>query len=64
MAEYPTDRYIIYYVQLQHMLQRLDALTMTSIERHPDMEQHIRAFRAEVEQYKNQLPVDPTCDRE
>ncbi|OJZ85622.1 hypothetical protein ASPFODRAFT_218903 [Aspergillus luchuensis CBS 106.47] len=62
VAEYPTDRYIIYYVQLQHMLQRFDALTMTSIERHPDMEQHIRAFRAEVEQYKNQLPVDPTCD--
>ncbi|GLA86197.1 hypothetical protein AtubIFM56815_010453 [Aspergillus tubingensis] len=49
-------------LELQHMLQRLDALTMSSIERHPDVEQHIRAFRAEVEQYKNQLPVDPTCD--
>ncbi|KAJ5263774.1 hypothetical protein N7478_011379 [Penicillium angulare] len=61
-AEYPTDRYMIYYVQLQHMLERMDALTLTSIEQHHDMEQHIRAFRAEIELYKNRLPVDPTCD--
>ncbi|KAJ5080993.1 hypothetical protein N7456_013703 [Penicillium angulare] len=61
-AEYPTDRYMIYYVQLQHMLERIDALTLTSIEQHPDMEQHIRTFRAEVELYKNRLPVDSTWD--
>ncbi|KAJ6021617.1 hypothetical protein N7540_007121 [Penicillium herquei] len=61
-CEYPGDQYMIYYVQLQHMLERMNTLTASGIEGHPDVEQRIRLFRNEVEQYKNQLVVPPTCD--
>ncbi|KAJ5540603.1 hypothetical protein N7494_005679 [Penicillium frequentans] len=61
-CEYPTDRYMIYYVQLQHMLERMNLLTTKSIEGHPDVELQLQSFRAEVEEYKNQLPIPPTCD--
>lgn len=63
-CEYPTDRYMIYYVQLQHMLERMNLLTTKSIEGHPDVELQLQSFRAEVEEYKNQLPIPPTCDRQ
>ncbi|KAJ6096810.1 hypothetical protein N7486_007556 [Penicillium sp. IBT 16267x] len=61
-CEYPTDRYMIYYVQLQHMLERMNSLTTKSIEGHPDVELQLHSFRAEVEEYKNQLPIPLTCD--
>jgi hypothetical protein len=55
---------MIYYVQLQHMLERMNLLTTKSIESHPDVEMQLRSFRAEVEEYKNQLPIPPTGDGE
>lgn len=63
-CEYPTDQYMIYYVQLQHMLERMNTLATASIEGHPDMERHIRSFRIEVENYKNRLSIPPSSDGE
>ena len=59
---------MIYYVQLQHMLERANAPTASlgtegQVLRF-EIERHIHSFRAEIERYKNGLPFHPSYDCE
>ncbi|THC99514.1 hypothetical protein EYZ11_000974 [Aspergillus tanneri] len=62
--EYPSDQYTIHLVRLQHLLERIDEVSIS----HPpdmqgrmaEMERHIFAFRQELEDMKNQLSYTRT----
>ncbi|KAJ5099660.1 hypothetical protein N7532_006661 [Penicillium argentinense] len=62
-CEYPTDRHLINYVQLQHMLGRIDALVIRE-EQVPPLEVNgiIRSLLADFEEYKSQLPFPVDSD--
>lgn len=65
-CEYPSDRYMVHYVQSQHLLDRINYLATSGIAQrdglHDELDRHIRAFRNEVEEHKNQLPFSVNAD--
>lgn len=65
-CEYPSDRYMVHYVQAQHLLDRINYLATSGIAQgdglHGELDRHVRAFRSEVEDYKSQLPFSINAD--
>ncbi|KAJ5832178.1 hypothetical protein N7474_000489 [Penicillium riverlandense] len=61
-SRYPSDKYLIHLVQLQHIFERADAAMLNNAQemdlesRKSKIEDHVQQFRQEMENYRDLLP--------